>query len=77
MIYIKFASTRADALAEKVVSTKEYSKVSLPEGETRIYYDGDTFDIVSDDAWMNCFVMNENGKTIDVYHSLPRVKENQ
>jgi len=71
MIYLKFEGKKPNtgpiSARSKVICTKDYT-VADDEGGTRIYYEPGQWERVSEDDWLNCFVMSETGKTIDVIH---------
>lgn len=65
MMYLKFCNTRErQPLQERVISTTEYS-VAHDEVGVRVYHRPGHYERVASDAWLNLFVMNEAGKTID------------
>lgn len=65
MIYLKFCGTRGEQpIDEMVIATKRYSTSSDDVG-IRVYHEPGQWERVSADAWLNCFVMSETGKTID------------
>lgn len=66
MIYLKFEGKQAPATErEFVVCTKSY-RVSNDDKGTRVYYEPGVWARVGPQDWLNCFVIGESGKTIDV-----------
>lgn len=65
MMYLKFCGTKNDQpLREIVYAVKSYS-VAEDDGGLRVYYEPGMWERVSENDWLNCFVMSESGKTID------------
>lgn len=65
MMYLKFCGTRGEQpIDEMVIATKRYS-TSRADGAIRVYHEPGRWEMVAEDAWLNCFVMSETGKTID------------
>ncbi len=64
MIYLKFMVKKADATETRVICTDSYY-CSADDKGLRVYYQDGMWERISDDDWLNCFVMSETGKTID------------
>lgn len=66
-MYLKFMVHNG---REETLSTTHESKsycVAKDDKGFRVYYDREKglYESVNKDSWLNCFVMNESGKTID------------
>lgn len=72
MIYLKFTGVASDnpAITDMVICTKRYA-VSRDVDGIRIHHDNKAgaYETVSPTCWLNCFVMSEQGKTIDKYEA--------
>ncbi|MGM0858629.1 MAG: hypothetical protein ACQEW0_16340 [Pseudomonadota bacterium] len=65
MIYLKFCTTRNEQPIDAMVVCTESYSTAKADGATRVYHHPGQFEVVAEDAWLNCFVMSETGKTID------------
>lgn len=68
MMYLKFMVKASDDSESRVIATKDFSTVRDDKG-LRIYYEDGMWERVSNEDWLNCFVMSDTGKTIDVFHA--------
>jgi len=70
MIYLKFINhTDRDHNQQSVYCCKSY-QVAGDKTRTDVYYEPGMHETLSrDKGWLNCFVMSETGKTIDVIHA--------
>lgn len=67
MIYLKFVGSNKSwdgTEIFRIISTDKFSVVDV-KGCRRVYHTDSEFTVVSEDGWLNCFVVSTDGKTID------------
>lgn len=72
MIYLKFVGRKDSGEGvqlSRTISTEQFFVVDV-KGYRRVYHKDSEFTVVSDDDWLNCFVVSADGKTIDVIRPL-------
>lgn len=66
-MYLKFVINNDHKSTATLMHESKSYCVAKDDKGFRVYYDRDKglYESVNNDAWLNCFVMNESGKTID------------
>lgn len=67
MIYLKFCGTKREGPIREIVHCTKSFSVAPDEVGLRVYYEPGMWERISENDWLNCFVMSETGKTIDRY----------